>query len=551
MKEYMRMIQKAACLIGAAALFLASCEKSEEIIDSYPPLNDEQCMLLPSLIGVEPFGGGSVFTRAASAIQKERQQFNVGEELGNIVTLGNGETENIPQTRADLAAGVFYRMVVYKLDDWNNNSLKVHEQRLCKAGSTTYFADHGDVTTPIYLNYGSYKIFCYSFNKTTADKMTKLADGDANVALADGDDFMSVVIDKTIAAGQMGTNVSLGALTLYHRCCKLTGNLTAEGFGTNTITGTPSLSISGTFTQTGNWSINGSTFAVGTTANITRTFSLSGSGASRSGSVIMLPFTNKALKATYSFKPSGATTTISATNASLSTGTTFTSGGNYTFTVKGLGAYVITEGVESLKIGTYTWATRNVRWNNTFETNLKIWESGNLRGGSQATTSSATTGNDFNSYFNWGRKTPSTNDTDYDKGSTWPSSQNPCPSGYRVPTTPEINDLIMKKVPQTAKVAINGEIFTINNAVGFYSGNKAKGAVLKDGLNVLFLPAAGHRKAAGWELIGSFGLYWCSNGLAGDGARAHGLTVGPGSLGIYDGYLRQLGFSVRCIKNRV
>lgn len=552
MKEYMRMIQKAAaCLIGATALLLTSCEKSEEITDNYPPSGDEQCMLLPPSISVEPFGGGSVFTRAASAIKEERQQFNVGEELGNIVTLGNGETDSIPQTRADIAAGVFYRMVVYKLDDWNNNTLKVHEQRLCKAGSTEYFAAAGDVTTPIYLYPGSYKIFCYSFNKTTTDKMGKLADGDLNIALKDGDDFMSTaILDKTIADSDLGKNVNLGSITLYHRCCKLTGTLIAEGFDNNNITDTPFLSISGTLTQTGNWSINGSTFAVETTVS-DKTFSLSGSGASRSGSFIMLPFTDKELKATYSFKPSSSKTTIAASGASLSTGTTFKIGGNYTFTVKAMGAYVITEGVEAIKIGSYTWATRNVRWNNTFETNLKIWESGNLRGASQGTTSNAAQNSDYNSYFMWGNKSAYVSGGSYNTGlSDWPSSTNPCPGGYTVPSPAQMTNLITKKMPQYKRVFINGEAIAINNDKGFYEGKAALGLVLLDGVNVLFLPAAGYRTKSSWQDVARTCHYWCRAYIDNTGSALYvASSLFGNSRGLRVDYQdRSCGLLVRCVK---
>lgn len=253
MRRFTQLIHCAACLIGAA-LLLASCEHNDNPTgDMDLPDMNARCMLQPPAISVEPFGGTTPATRAAVAMKEERQAFNIGEELGNIITLGNSETEDTPQTRA-FAAGTYYRIVVYKLDDWNNNTMKVIEQRLCKTGSSDYFADLGDVTTPIYLYPGSYKIFCYSFNKTTANKMAKLADGAANVSLSDGDDFLSVVIDKTITASQLGTNVALGSVILQHRCCRLIGTLTAEAFTSTGIAAspTPSLSVTSTFNTAGN-----------------------------------------------------------------------------------------------------------------------------------------------------------------------------------------------------------------------------------------------------------------------------------------------------------
>lgn len=542
------MIQSsAAFLLVAVALLLVSCEKSEDINDSYPASGDGQCMLLPPSIMVEPFGGGSASTRAASAIKEERQQFNVGEELGNIITLGNGEmdTEEIAHTRANIASGVFYRIVIYTAAEYGG-SLKITEQRLCKTGSTTYFGDAGDSTEPIYLYPGAYKIFCYSFNNATF--IAKLNDGTSTIALKDGDDFMSTIVDKTITNANLGNNVNLGGITLYHRCCKLTGNLTAEGFTNNSITGIPSLSISGTFSQTGTWSIKGSSFSKGTTLS-SRTIPLSGSGASRSGSVIMLPFPSTALKTTYSFKPTDAKVAVAKTNATLSSGQTFSSGGNYTFTIKAIGAYVITEGVESIQIGSYTWATRNCRWNNTFETNLDIWNSGNLRGSGQGTNSSATASNDYNSYFNWGMKTPGTSNSSgsYETGSSWSSSKNPCPSGYKVPSTDHFKDLVASEhlVPKDKKVMINGEIHTIGNVYGFYNGSNARGMVLVDGSNVLFLPAAGYRGGTSWSYVGSNGYYWSSTPSS---SRACGLYFGSGNINPENRFNRNFGFSVRCVK---
>lgn len=549
MKLYMQMLQSsAAFLLVAVSLLLVSCEKSEDINDSYPASGDGQCMLLPPSIMVEPFGGGSVFTRAASAIKEERHQFNVGEELGNIITLGNGETdtEEIAQTRANIAAGVFYRIVIYTATEYSG-SLKITEQRLCKTGSSNYFADADDSTEPIYLYPGTYKIFCYSFNNATA--IPKLSDGTSTIALTDDDDFMSTVVEKTIGNTDLGKNVNLGGITLYHRCCKLTGKLTAEGFDNSNITGTPSLSISGTFSKTGTWSITGSSFSQSTTFE-SKTINLSGSDASRSGSVIMLPIPNgTALKTTYSFMPTSAKKTVAQTNATLSSGQDFISGQSYAFTIKAVGAYVITEGVESIKIGSNTWATRNCRWDNTFETNLDIWNSGNLRGSGKGTSSSAETSSDYNSYFNWGMKTPSSNKTDYENGASWSSTNNPCPSGYKVPSTAQFKDLVASNpshlVPQGKKVLINGEIHTIGNAHGFYNGSNDRGMVLVDGSNVLFLPAAGNRYDTSWRTVGSSGGYWSSTP---NGSNAYSLYFYGGDIRPEDDFNRYYGFSVRCVK---
>lgn len=206
-------------------------------------------------------------------MEEQRLAFNTGEELGNIITLGNSEVEDTPQTRAD--EGIYYRIVVYTLEEWNKTAPKILEQRLCKTGSTTYIADLGDSTEPIYLYPGDYRIFCYSFNKTITDKMDKLADGAVNVPLSEGDDFLSAdVISTNIGASQLGTSISLGTVTLEHRCCQLIGILTAEAFTDTGISASPapSLSAVSTFTTAGTWSIKGNSFAATATASQSKAF---------------------------------------------------------------------------------------------------------------------------------------------------------------------------------------------------------------------------------------------------------------------------------------
>jgi hypothetical protein len=92
---------------------------------------------------------------------------------------------------------------------------------------------------------------------------------------------------------------------------------------------------------------------------------------------------------------------------------------------------------------------------------------------------------------------------------------NPCPSGYRLPTETEIN----------AERACWG----IQNAAGAF------GSVLK-------LPAAGYRSNINGLIgnVGADGYYWFSNGG----------NIGFDSGGVSSGYgSRALGLSVRCIKN--
>lgn len=128
----MKTFKTGAAGLLALALLAAACEKTDNDTQGPDmPGENAQCLLEAPAIGIEPFGAGSPATRAAQAIKEEQQAFNVGEELGNIITLGNSKAEETPQTRT-LNTGAYCRIVVYKLEDWNNNTMKVLEQRLCK-----------------------------------------------------------------------------------------------------------------------------------------------------------------------------------------------------------------------------------------------------------------------------------------------------------------------------------------------------------------------------------------------------------------------------------
>jgi uncharacterized protein (TIGR02145 family) len=188
----------------------------------------------------------------------------------------------------------------------------------------------------------------------------------------------------------------------------------------------------------------------------------------------------------------------------------------------------------------------------TNPTTGKIWMDRNL-GASQAATSS-TEAASYGDLYQWGRgndghqcrnssttttlsasDTPGNSDfitapnTPFD----WRSPQNanlwqgvngvnnPCPSGYRIPTDPE---LVAERLSWSA-----------NTSVGAFA-------------SVLKLPMAGYRSSSGSASllsVGAFGYYWSSTV---GGTLSRPLYFSGSDAGASDFY-RAYGFSVRCIKN--
>jgi hypothetical protein len=101
------------------------------------------------------------------------------------------------------------------------------------------------------------------------------------------------------------------------------------------------------------------------------------------------------------------------------------------------------------------------------------------------------------------------------------TANDPCPSGYRIPTETELNN---------ERLAWSGN----NNALGAYS-------------SPLKLPLAGSRNRSFGTLnyVGSNGLYWSSTVSS---ASARGLGFGSSNAAMSDNY-RAVGLSVRCIKD--
>jgi uncharacterized protein (TIGR02145 family) len=114
---------------------------------------------------------------------------------------------------------------------------------------------------------------------------------------------------------------------------------------------------------------------------------------------------------------------------------------------------------------------------------------------------------------------------------SWPSSSDPCPDGWHVPTEAEITAMLNAATSKTwtTSGSINGMRYT------FSSGNS------------IFLPAAGNRYYTGANLQGSYGTYW---------SATYDSSLGLGrDLYFYSGYTGTMGnantynaSSVRCVR---
>jgi len=113
------------------------------------------------------------------------------------------------------------------------------------------------------------------------------------------------------------------------------------------------------------------------------------------------------------------------------------------------------------------------------------------------------------------------------EGDSWEKANDPCPSGWRVPTNAELQSLIDA-----------GSQWTTDGVIGRIFGSDE---------NTLFLPAAGYRNFDDGALsyVGTYGYYWSSD-KAPSGANAACLFFLSDNLYIRAAY-RTTGFSVRCV----
>ena len=118
---------------------------------------------------------------------------------------------------------------------------------------------------------------------------------------------------------------------------------------------------------------------------------------------------------------------------------------------------------------------------------------------------------------------------------SWDTANDPCPSGWRVPTADELRALISgNRNP--------GSFNTKDGQDGYYFDGTAS----SNATSGVFFPAAGCRGYEGNAYVrGSDGYYWSSTP---NGDNAYSLGFGSGYAGVYSNY-RTDGYSVRCVQD--
>lgn len=549
-------------LLGSMML-LASCEKSENNEHDATSGAKGTCTLLPPTVTIDPFGAGIATSRSGKVFPEE-QVCSITDKMVNTITVENISEEDTPEdtlkTRA-LTDGVYYRLVVYKQNEWGAD-MAIAEQRLCKIGDTHYYNVDGTTSdVPINVSAGDYKVFCYSFNNTTP--IALLPANSTHLEVSNGKDFMSAVVDVSFGADKIGSNVSIPAISLTHHCCKLTGTLAAEDFVDNKILAgdpTPELKVTGSLYNSGTWAIASGTSlsGTGTPTNTTVNINLAANADNTkyTGSTYILPVSDQILSATYKFKPTTAPKEAADTKALSTEAKPYQGGTHILFTIKAVGVYELTLPGPAT-IGGVKWAAKNLN-GQTKSLESQPWISG-LWDGSSVPAESGTLSNDSkNDYWRWNVVSvdldTSVPDLPPSNGTTWESSKDPCRQGlggtWRVPTEENMQSLVNAKL-SNKWVKINSEEPKKTNSYGWLvaNGTRASGMVFaKTPSNVVFLPATGIRFGSINRDSGKTGYYWSSLLSASSNYYAHCLYFFSNSCSVGE-YNRFYGYSLRCVQD--
>lgn len=498
-------------LLTTAAICFAVGACSNDEGDSMPqvPANpDALCAITPHAVEINQVDASTTpLTRSATG--EPEQKVTYAENLGHNYS-AEATLEAVPQeaqTRAatNLAAGAQYRIVVY------DSSGAIVGNVVYKQGSTAVVS--GNV---IKLKAGTYRLFAYTFNSTSA--IRGLDADNRNVTVNSGEDFMTYTdVGYTVTSTDYGTGKQLN-ISFTRQCARLTVTIIVEGYTDNTITAA-TVEISDVFGSGSKWDGTTNTDAatltpVAGTASLTKASADASSVdcglASDNPYLITSPCSNQTISVSW-LRVTNQGVLNSPADFTFPNPVTLVKGGSYRLTIHTGNYYVLTR-TNPVTIGGVKWARTNLQ-----------------QTGSGVTAPVSFVGNpwDYGSYWNWGMRDATISglniylhgNVQWNLSTPGHENQDPCRSlgsGWRLPSEDELNSLVNNPVPSGTKVRINGVINTIGSC-GW--APDAKGLVCISGYEVVFLPAAGSDIFP--DLLGSDGFYWGNSGAA-----AEGISVG-------------------------
>jgi len=182
---------------------------------------------------------------------------------------------------------------------------------------------------------------------------------------------------------------------------------------------------------------------------------------------------------------------------------------------------------EGVVINGVKWATRNVDAPGTFAANAEssgMFYQWNRQVG-WSTTDPVVNSNGGNT-FDWDSSVPA--------GITWEKANDPSPSGWRVPTSAEIQSLLDTNKVVTELTTQNG--ITVRKFTDLETGNS------------LFFPAAGYRTIRGaLQAPATIGYYWSSTQSNTNSSNAFFWSYGSVGARLDNNYERTRGLLVRAV----